>query len=73
MAGKYAKAIRDDGGRVSDERRDAIIKELGDVLWQAAAVAHELQIDLDEVARINLDQLASRAARNTLGGSGDNR
>lgn len=73
VAGQYAKAIRDDAGLVTDERRQTLIKELGDVLWQVAAVAHELQIDLSDVATMNLDRLASRAARGMLGGSGDDR
>jgi NTP pyrophosphatase (non-canonical NTP hydrolase) len=67
------KAIRDDGGRVTPERRDAAAKELGDVLWYVAQLATELDLDLDEIARANLDKLLSRQQRGVLSGSGDDR
>lgn len=67
------KAIRDDGGEVLPEKRDAIKKELGDVLWYVAQVASEFGFSLDEVAAHNLEKLNSRKERGTLGGSGDDR
>jgi NTP pyrophosphatase (non-canonical NTP hydrolase) len=67
------KAIRDNGGVVSDERRDAMAKELGDVLWYVAQLASELGLDLSEVAQANLDKLLSRQRRGVLSGSGDDR
>ncbi len=67
------KAIRDDGGKVSDERRAAMSKELGDVLWYVAQLATELGLDLDEIAGQNLEKLFSRQARGVLSGSGDDR
>ncbi len=67
------KAIRDDGGAVSEERRSAMAKELGDVLWYVAQLASELGLDLDEVAQVNLDKLLSRQRRGVLSGSGDER
>jgi NTP pyrophosphatase (non-canonical NTP hydrolase) len=67
------KAIRDDGGQVGDERRAAMAKELGDVLWYVAQIATELDLDLDEVAQANLDKLSSRQRRGVLSGSGDDR
>jgi NTP pyrophosphatase (non-canonical NTP hydrolase) len=76
-AGEYAekigKIIRDDGGVISDEKRLALLMELGDVLWYVARSAYELNCTLDAVAKINLDKLESRAARDKLHGSGDNR
>ncbi len=36
-------------------------------------LASELELDLEDVARANLDKLASRAARNVIAGSGDDR
>ena len=33
VAGKVKKIFRDAGGRVSDSDREAIVLELGDVLW----------------------------------------
>jgi NTP pyrophosphatase (non-canonical NTP hydrolase) len=67
------KAIRDDGGEVTPERRDAMAKELGDVLWYVAQLASELDLDLDEIAQRNLDKLLSRQQRGVLFGSGDDR
>lgn len=67
------KAIRDDKGEITSERRGAILLELGDVLWYVAALADDLGIPLDEVAGANLAKLASRAERGVIGGSGDNR
>ena len=67
------KAIRDDGGTVGDERRAAMAKELGDVLWYVAQIASELGLDLEDVARANLEKLSSRQRRGVLSGSGDER
>jgi NTP pyrophosphatase (non-canonical NTP hydrolase) len=67
------KAIRDDGGTVTDERRAAMVKELGDVLWYTAQLATELGLDLDAIAQANLDKLRSRQRRGVLSGSGDER
>ena len=67
------KAIRDDAGSVSSERREKMAKELGDVLWYVAQLASELGLDLDEVAQANLDKLLSRQGRGVLSGSGDDR
>ena len=67
------KTIRDDGGEVSDERRAAIAKELGDVLWYVAQLASELGLELEDIARENLEKLFSRQRRGVLSGSGDER
>jgi NTP pyrophosphatase (non-canonical NTP hydrolase) len=67
------KAIRDDGGVVSEQRREAMAKELGDVLWYVAQIATELELDLDQVAEGNLEKLLSRQQRGVLSGSGDDR
>ena len=67
------KALRDDGGEVSDERRAAMAKELGDVLWYVAQIASELGLELEEIAQQNLDKLLSRQRRGVLSGGGDER
>lgn len=71
LAGEYSKSIRDDSGEVTPERRERLLAELGDVLWFAARVAFELGTTLDEVACKNLEKLAGRARRGTIGGAGD--
>ncbi len=67
------KAIRDDGGEITEERRAAMSKELGDVLWYVAQLASELDLELEEIAQTNLDKLLSRQRRGVLSGSGDER
>jgi len=52
---------------------DALVDELGDVLWYVAALANALKTPLAEVARRNLEKLHSRRERGTLRGSGDGR
>ena len=56
-----------------DSRREAIIKELGDVLWYVSAAANELGLSLGEIATTNITKLASRTERGQLRGSGDDR
>lgn len=88
-AGEFAehlgKSLRDDGlvaidgdsilyaRHLTNERRELLIKEAGDLLWYVAAAARELGSSLDEIAKANLDKLAKRKAEGKLGGSGDNR
>jgi len=67
------KLLRDDGGILTSSRRDALMKEAGDVLWYLSAMAAELGSSLEEIAQLNLNKLADRKARDVLGGSGDNR
>ena len=73
VSGKIKKMLRDDGGRLTNERQAAIEKELGDVLWYIAAVARDAGLNLEDVALANLAKLRDRAARGVLGGSGDDR
>jgi NTP pyrophosphatase (non-canonical NTP hydrolase) len=73
VAEKVKKMVRDDDGVLSDERRAALSKELGDVLWYVAQLATEAELDLDAIAQDNLDKLLSRQRRSVLQGSGDDR
>jgi len=73
VAGKLKKVFRDKSGQISDETREALAAELGDVLWYLAQVCTELDISLDEVAEANLAKLLDRQARGKIKGDGDNR
>jgi NTP pyrophosphatase (non-canonical NTP hydrolase) len=73
VAEKVKKIIRDKRSVVSDEDKQELAKEIGDVLWYLAVFADHLGITLGEVAQQNLDKLSSRKARGVLGGTGDNR
>lgn len=72
-ADKFKKIIRDKGGRISEEDKEEITKELGDVLWYVATIARYLEVPFSEVAKINVAKLESRAKRGKLSGDGDNR
>jgi NTP pyrophosphatase (non-canonical NTP hydrolase) len=73
VAEKVKKTIRDDGGMLTDERREALSRELGDVLWYVSQLATEAGLELDAIASDNLDKLLSRQERGVLRGSGDDR
>lgn len=73
IAEKVKKIIRDKQGEVSEDDKAEMAKEIGDVLWYLAVFAHHLGVSFDDVAKQNLEKLASRQQRGTLGGSGDNR
>lgn len=57
--GEHAKKIAWHGKSFSD-RREAMIEELGDVLWYLAGCATTLGIDLSDVATRNIDKLLAR-------------
>ena len=73
VAGKVSKIMRDSDGSLSEELREDLGKELGDVLWFVAQLASDLSLNLGEIARGNLRKLADRSERGVLGGSGDDR
>lgn len=73
VAGKVKKMLRDDDGVLTDERKEAILAECGDVLWYLSEIASNLDHPLSWVAWSNLDKLKSRQERGTLGGDGDTR
>ncbi len=73
IAGRVKKIIRDSDGIIDEDRQGEIAKELGDVLWYAAALASDLGLNLGDIARANVAKLASRKERGKLQGSGDNR
>lgn len=68
FAGKVKKMIRD-----SNYDTEAMIAELGDVLWYVARAAAELDVHLSDVAKDNVEKLKSRIERGKLKGSGDKR
>ncbi|PIR66911.1 MAG: hypothetical protein COU51_01235 [Parcubacteria group bacterium CG10_big_fil_rev_8_21_14_0_10_36_14] len=73
IAEKVKKIMRDDGGLISEEKKELLSKELGDVLWYLTQLATEFNLSLDEIANQNIEKLYSRMERNQLHGSGDNR
>ena len=67
------KAFRDDKGVISEERKAALAKELGDVQWYIARIADTLGFKLSDIMAMNIDKLKDRQDRGVLGGSGDER
>tara|TARA_Y100000389_G_scaffold110105_1_gene107231 strand:+ start:1392 stop:1751 length:360 start_codon:yes stop_codon:yes gene_type:complete len=64
------KKYRRDNTKINKED---IVKELGDVVFYATALANYFYSDLTDVLQTNMDKLNSRAARGVIKGSGDNR
>ncbi|HEX5797651.1 MAG TPA: nucleoside triphosphate pyrophosphohydrolase family protein [Candidatus Saccharimonadales bacterium] len=73
IAEKTKKIIRDKKGVISDADKAELSKEIGDVLWYLAVLAHHLDLSFEDIAKDNLEKLQSRKHRGMIGGSGDNR
>lgn len=56
VADKVRKVWRDRGGHPAREDRQAIAKEMGDVLWHLSQLATELRISFNEIAAKNLEK-----------------
>lgn len=69
VAGKVKKIIRDNASWSAMD----LAMEVGDVLWYVSELCSFLDMELEEVAQMNLEKLADRAKRGAIGGSGDNR
>jgi len=73
IAEKVKKIFRNHDGVISDEYRESIKKELGDVLWYIAMLSRDFGFELEDVAQLNLAKLASRQERNVVNSEGDDR
>lgn len=73
VAEKVKKIIRDDGGIISEEKKEMLKKEISDVLWYCAALCSELGFNMNDVAESNIKKLLDRKDRGVIKGSGDNR
>lgn len=67
----FAKAVRDGCSR--EKYEEALVKELGDVLWFISGIASLHSLSLADIAKMNIGKLRDRMQRNAIGGSGDNR
>jgi NTP pyrophosphatase (non-canonical NTP hydrolase) len=73
FAGKIKKIFRDKHGVITEDDRQALKGELGDVLWYLTQLCTELNLTLEDVAQANIDKLFSRLERGKISGDGDNR
>ncbi len=79
VANKIKKLIRDEDWltrkypSLPPEKWEAISEELGDVLWYLSALASDLNMSLDTIARVNINKLKDRKERGKIKGEGDGR
>ena len=73
VAEKVKKMLRDDHGKLTEKRRQEVIKELGDCMWYISALCDEVCTTMNFVAKTNIEKLSNRQKTNNLQGSGDNR
>ena len=73
VAEKVKKVLRDKNGNFDIESKEAIKKELGDVLWYLSNLCTEFNFSLNDVAMLNLEKLELRASSGKISGSGDDR
>lgn len=73
IAEKWKKLVAYRDGVITDEDKEEMAKEIGDVLWYLSVFADMLGLSMDDVAVKNAAKLASRKARDVQKGAGDNR
>jgi NTP pyrophosphatase (non-canonical NTP hydrolase) len=72
VAGVLKKYIRD--GFSKEELKEKLIAECGDIFWYLARICDEvLEMDMEEVMKVNQVKLEDRKKRDVLKGSGDYR
>lgn len=52
--------------KITEDRREKIKDELGDVLWYVSQMATELELDLDDIAGNNIIKLSARKSAGEL-------
>ena len=73
ICGKLKKVMRDDNSVLTEDRKKAIVDEIGDVLWYVSELCTNLGVTMETVAQRNLSKLQKRKDSGTLKGDGDNR
>lgn len=70
---KWKKIVAYNSGKITNESREDLKKELGDVIWYLAVFADSLGLTLSEVIELNVSKLIDRQKRSVIKGNGDNR
>lgn len=73
VADKWKKILVYNKGKITEEDRDELAKEIGDTLWYLATFAKRLDLSLEEIADNNIKKLSDRTKRGVIRGKGDNR
>jgi NTP pyrophosphatase (non-canonical NTP hydrolase) len=68
VANKVKKILRD-----GTFNREAIADEVGDCLWYIAALCRDLNVNMADLAKNNLQKLEDRKRRGKIAGEGDKR
>ena len=66
IAEKIKRILRDKNGIVSQEDKELIAQELGDVLWYLAVLATEFDLSLEVIAELNILKLSKKKKEETL-------
>jgi NTP pyrophosphatase (non-canonical NTP hydrolase) len=59
-AGEVCEIIKKHIGHGQRLDKDKLTKEIGDVLWYLAALAHACDIEFEHVAQVNIEKLRAR-------------
>lgn len=70
---KWKKIVAYKKGKINKADKEELKKELGDVVWYIAVLAHSLGLSFEEVMQHNVKKLADRNQRGVIKGAGDNR
>ncbi|BCM87859.1 MazG nucleotide pyrophosphohydrolase domain-containing protein [Methylobacterium indicum] len=73
IAEKIYYAQLTEGGEISEARRLMLAKELGGTAWYFVRLAAVLGYSVEDIFRINTEELRGRMARGTILGDGDDR
>ena len=68
LCDKLKRIIRGDG-----KLDDSVLQECGDVMWYISQLALFFHVDLDTIARMNIEKLNKRMQNGTIAGKGDKR
>lgn len=71
VAGVFNRLIR--GDFTPDQAASKLHYELGDVLWNIAAICNDNGWTMEQVMQSNIEKLADRQRRNAIMGQGDTR
>lgn len=66
VANVVKKVLRNDHGKITEERKAKLVDELSDVCWYLASTCEELGVQLGDVMEYNLNKLAQRKLEGTL-------
>lgn len=73
LMGKMKRVFRQKEDKISVEKVEEISAEMGDILWYLTLIAEYLGLEIEDIAKQNIEKLDDRKSRNKIEGSGDKR